>query len=260
MSRKSAVVMVLSVALLLPAVASPTSVNAANRKLSLNASPKSFSGKRTVKFVVKSGGKPVKAAKVSVAGKRKLTNRKGIAKLTLGPFKKATRLKATAKKAGFKADSLFLKVRAGGGDSSAQSSGGGDSSAPSVTVLTQFAPSPLNVGSVNLGGLSNLIPGANIPRKLEGWANDDQSGIEQIAGTWTPCLDPHPAGRSCVPYPQKHARHDSIVVWACINASRTCAWESVLPGAPGFYEFAIYAVDKTGKRSTTRTVRLLVVG
>lgn len=81
------------------------------KKMSLNASPKKFSGKRTVKFVVKSGGRPVKSALVKVGGKKKKTSSAGVAKITLGPYSRTKRLKATAKKAGYKLASTIVTVR-----------------------------------------------------------------------------------------------------------------------------------------------------
>jgi hypothetical protein len=84
---------------------------AAAKALSLGASPKSFKGKKTVTFVVKAGGKPVKGALVKVAGKKRATNSSGVAKISVGPYPKTKRLKATATKTGYKLASLTLTVR-----------------------------------------------------------------------------------------------------------------------------------------------------
>jgi hypothetical protein len=65
-----------------------------------------------VKFVVRAGGKPVRGALVKVAGKKKMTNSSGVAKIKVGPYSRTKRLKATATKAGYKLATYYLTVKA----------------------------------------------------------------------------------------------------------------------------------------------------
>jgi hypothetical protein len=83
----------------------------AAKRLSLSASPASFKGKKAVRFVVKAGGRPVKGALVKVGGKKKKTSSSGVAKITVGPYSKTKRLRATATKAGYKLASKTITVR-----------------------------------------------------------------------------------------------------------------------------------------------------
>ena len=134
-----------------------------------------------------------------------------------------------------------------------------DRKPPVATISTKFAPAPLNFASTFLGILNN-VPGVAVPRKTEGTATDDVSGIKSVTVTWTPCGDPHPAGQACVAYPQRAPQNagGAVVVKCTDSRRRSCVWESTLPVAPGFYQLSVYATDMKNKRSAIRSVRMFV--
>ncbi len=80
--------------------------------LAMTASPKTFDNatKKTVKFVVKDAGQPVKGARVSMGGQSTRTNSKGVAFLTFPRGFKAGAYTATAKKAGYYRATVKVKV------------------------------------------------------------------------------------------------------------------------------------------------------
>jgi hypothetical protein len=69
--------------------------------LTLEARPRTFTGRRTVVFTVTDAGDPVAGARVAIAGKSATTDDDGTASIELGPYSSSRRLRAKATKGGY---------------------------------------------------------------------------------------------------------------------------------------------------------------
>lgn len=83
------------------------------KKLTASASPQTFRGSRAVKFTVKAGGRAVRGAMVSIAGKKRTTNSAGVAKIDLGPYSRVKHLRAKVTKRGYRSATVTVTAKPG---------------------------------------------------------------------------------------------------------------------------------------------------